>query len=168
MTTTAERPIPIITAASLLGVPVAHVYQWTTEHRLTTYPLPRDKRPKHGRGPRRGCLLSAARDEYRRRQVCATSRRHNRQPMIAETMAHQAAYLRQTLPRCLAEMFVHGQPPGLVDALVARDRLAIRGFVAVGVRTAWESMSPAWCGWICCRAMLVGEFRPWSGRGGRR
>lgn len=162
--TTAERPIPIITAACILGVPVAHVYRWTTEHRLTTYPLPHPR----GRGPRRGCLLSAARDEFRRRQVCATSKRHNRQPLVAETLAYQAEYLRQTLPRCLAALYPAGVPPGIVDLLIARDRLTVRGFVAVGNRTAWDSMSPAWCGWICCRAMLVGEFRPWTGRGGKR
>ena len=48
-------------------------------------PLPHPR----GRGPRRGCLLSAARDEYRRRRVCATSKRHNRQPLVAETIARE-------------------------------------------------------------------------------
>ena len=100
---------------------------------------------------------------YRRRRVCATSRRHNRQPLLAETALRQAVYLRATLPRCNREMFPQGEPINLLDALVARDRLAIRGWLAVARRTDWESMSPAWCAMVCCRAMLAGEFRPWTG-----
>ena len=165
-------PIPAARAAELAGTTVERLYTWLTSGRIRLHPPPKSYRHTgKGKVIRRWVDLRQVKAEVRRSKVAETSRLHNAMPAVAETVAAQAAYLRVTLPRCLPVLFPGGVPDGLLDGLVARRPAAIKAFLAAGRASDFDDeLAVPHAAFVCCRAMLAGEFRPWTGQmiGSRR